>query len=131
MPTACRPDRRSASPPTAGSAKKPSLPCECAAGIVRQHSRLPNTTSALRNSAPTRRNGTVGSATFIKLTSPVRIIVKDIAQTPCSLSPRVDSSRNAAADEPPGRAPRAQQKAPDQPGLLAIRTVKLLYSTIL
>src|ERR1700682_2276971 len=73
MPTAWMPDNRSASPPTCGSAKNPSVECERRGGRCRQHSRLPNTTSASCNAAATRRNGTVASATFMRLTSPVKI----------------------------------------------------------
>src|SRR5579862_5463017 len=73
MPTAWMPESRSASPPICGSAKKPSVACERRDGRCRQHSRLPKTTSASCNAATTCRNGTVASATFMRLTSPVRI----------------------------------------------------------
>src|SRR6202161_50601 len=73
MPTAWMPESRNASPPTCGSAKKPSVACERRGGRCRQHSRLPNTTSASCNEAATCRNGTVASATFMRLTSPVKI----------------------------------------------------------
>src|SRR5215469_16543954 len=66
----------SASPAIAGSAKKPSLVREwLAGGGHRQHSRFEKTTSAVRNSSRTRENGTKGSVTFIRFTSPVRIIL--------------------------------------------------------
>src|SRR5450755_4026678 len=80
MPTAWIPASFSASPPAPVAAKKPSFstvwPC---GGSYRQHSMLLKTMSEERNSAATRRNGTTGSATFIKLTSPVSIILKDIS----------------------------------------------------
>src|SRR4029077_1377891 len=83
MPTAWMPPCRNASPPMAGSAKNPSWLTECPrAGTARQHSRLPNTTSAWRSSSPTRANGTAGSATFMRLTSPVRIILAAIRTFP-------------------------------------------------
>src|SRR5215469_7665015 len=70
----------SASPAIAGSAKKPSLVREwLAGGEHRQHSRLEKTTSALRNSSRTSENGTKGSVTFIRFTSPVRIILAVIS----------------------------------------------------
>src|SRR6266852_4413972 len=76
MPTASIPAISSAAPPTFGSAKKPSLLWEWPfGGSTRQHSRLLKITSALRNSPAMRANGASGSATFMRFTSPVRIIV--------------------------------------------------------
>src|SRR5215468_7164416 len=64
----------SASQPTTGSAKKPSFSCEWRdGGRCRQHSRLPKTMSAAWSSSIIFRNGSEGSATFIKLMSPVKI----------------------------------------------------------
>src|SRR5271154_5978608 len=77
MPTAWMPALLSASP-ARGSAKKPSLLIEWADGMTRQHSRLLNTTSALWNSSATFAKGTLGSVTFIRFTSPVRIIFAGI-----------------------------------------------------
>ena len=74
IPTACTPADVNASPATSGSAKKPSWSGECPpGGSQRQRSRLPNTTSAARNSFPTKANGIPGSVTFIRLMSPVSI----------------------------------------------------------
>src|SRR6185312_3477676 len=76
MPTAPIPASRSAAPPLAGSAKNPSLWNECpCGGRYRQHSRLENTMSAAQNMSRTRANGTAGSSTVIRLTSPVRMSV--------------------------------------------------------
>src|SRR5213075_1157995 len=73
IPTAWMPANFSASPPTTGSAKNPSLACEWRdAGRCRQHSMLPNTTSAAWSSSTLFRNGSAASATFIRLTSPVK-----------------------------------------------------------
>src|SRR6478736_3744939 len=70
------PASRSASPPTARSAKNPSVKvARSDEGRWRQHSRLLNTTSAARKSPAIFRNGTSGSATFMRLTSPVKTSV--------------------------------------------------------
>src|SRR5258706_5179210 len=69
---------RSSASAARGSAKKPSLLTECPEGTTRQHSRLLNTTSALWNSSATWAKGTLVSLTFIRFTSPVRIIFAGI-----------------------------------------------------
>src|SRR3954470_16332701 len=96
MPPALMPATSSASPPTIGSAKKTSLLTECAAGVsTRQHSRLLNNTSAWRSSSMSRENGALGSVTFMRFTSPVRIIRNDIVlphdadEQPTRLSPHM------------------------------------------
>src|SRR6266851_5046185 len=84
-----------------GSAKKPS--CSTAwlpDGRWRQHSRLAKTRSAARISSPTRANGTEGSATFIRFTSPTRItegIWKiSLAVRTCVTTPAMDSEWDEA-----------------------------------
>src|SRR5580698_130835 len=86
MPTPSMPERRNTSVPTCGSAKKPSVACERRAGRCRQHSRLENTASAACSSSVTCRNGTAGSVTFIKLTSPVRSSLAITQSSPDSVS---------------------------------------------